>query len=78
MTLKRLVEKRPFLTKVGMAAHHKSRWLQGPAVLLSLSQQLWIMNQTGAAMGSQCSCTDQHSIRPSQSLLKHPPITGTA
>jgi hypothetical protein len=46
--------------------------------LLSLSQQLWIMNQTGAAMSSQCSSTDQHSIRPSQSLLKHAPITGTA
>jgi hypothetical protein len=35
------------------------------------------MNQTGAAMGSQRSCTDQRSIRPSQRLLKHLPITGT-
>jgi hypothetical protein len=78
MTLKRLLKKRPVLAKVGMAAHNKSRWLQRPAVLLSLSQKLLIMNQTGTAMGPQRSSTDQYSIRPSQSLLKDPPITGTA
>jgi hypothetical protein len=78
MTLKRLLEKRPVLAKVGMATHNKNRWLQAPASLLALSQKLLFMNQTGAAMGPQCSCTNQHSIRPSQSLFKHVPITGTA
>tara|TARA_E500000081_G_scaffold80024_1_gene81489 strand:- start:1072 stop:1362 length:291 start_codon:yes stop_codon:yes gene_type:complete len=78
MTLNLLLKKRPLQTKIWAATHHESRWLQGPSVLLALSQKLLLMNQTGAAVGPQCSCTDQDSIGPSQSLLKHVPITSTA
>ena len=77
MTFKLLFKKRPLQTKVWAATHYESRWLCWLAVLFALSQKLLFMNQTGAAVGPQCSCTDQDSIGPGQSLLKNVPIART-